>query len=450
MRIALFCGFFMTKPLPSNADLQTWKEIAEYLRISVREAQNREKDGMPVHRLPGKKSQVFAYTEELDDWHSRVMTTRKQRGVEITDVPTRPEASRRTVLLAAIGGIGALAVGGVLLSRRPPEPERAVLQGNLLTALDGLGRQIWTHRFEENVKPCDEREARWRVQLVDFDGSGRRGVLVACQFVLPSGFDPTTRSELFYFSPEGRLVWRRAPIPDLLDFDGREFAKAWRITHVITTPPKGPQTVWMSVAHDTRWAGAVLEVSRTGALTVRMANAGNVECLSYLPTRDGGVLFASGENNAYDCAFLASFPAAGPARRSPPGGPPRYKYANTPTEITPTYILFPAEEVNLVKHSPYGNAKHHHYEDTVSVLIWSGSENSYLTYDFSNVLAPEAVSPSGSYPLYHKELEQEGLLKHSFADCPETKRPMSLRRWESATGWQDQEIPWRLPANLVG
>ena len=46
-----------------------WKEIANYLRCGVRTVQRWEKVGLPVHRpLPGKRSHVVAYSEELDWW----------------------------------------------------------------------------------------------------------------------------------------------------------------------------------------------------------------------------------------------------------------------------------------------------------------------------------------------------------------------------------------------
>ncbi len=52
-----------------NRRLDSWKEIAAYLRRDERTAIRWEEKGMPVHRVPGGKRQaVFAYTEELDAW----------------------------------------------------------------------------------------------------------------------------------------------------------------------------------------------------------------------------------------------------------------------------------------------------------------------------------------------------------------------------------------------
>src|SRR5690242_3445779 len=49
--------------------LTGWKEIAGYLRCGVRTVQRWEKEALPVHRpIPGKRSHVIAYSEELDWW----------------------------------------------------------------------------------------------------------------------------------------------------------------------------------------------------------------------------------------------------------------------------------------------------------------------------------------------------------------------------------------------
>ena len=54
--------------------LQSWKEIAAYLKRGVRTVQRWERcAGLPVRRpRPGERSPVFAFVEELDQWmHSR-------------------------------------------------------------------------------------------------------------------------------------------------------------------------------------------------------------------------------------------------------------------------------------------------------------------------------------------------------------------------------------------
>src|SRR5690349_23643561 len=61
---------------PSRLDdrkLDSWKEIADYLDREVRTVQRWEKtENLPVHRHEHqKKSTVYAYTSELDDWRKK-------------------------------------------------------------------------------------------------------------------------------------------------------------------------------------------------------------------------------------------------------------------------------------------------------------------------------------------------------------------------------------------
>src|ERR1700745_2362405 len=51
--------------------LESWGEIASYLRREIRTVQRWEdKLGLPIHRLPvGKISSVYAYPSELDRWY---------------------------------------------------------------------------------------------------------------------------------------------------------------------------------------------------------------------------------------------------------------------------------------------------------------------------------------------------------------------------------------------
>lgn len=52
-----------------NQRLNSWKEIAEYLGRDVRTVIRWEKEkSLPVRRIPGKRTAVFAYSEEIDSW----------------------------------------------------------------------------------------------------------------------------------------------------------------------------------------------------------------------------------------------------------------------------------------------------------------------------------------------------------------------------------------------
>ncbi len=57
-------------PAPSSDRLDSWKEIASYLKRSVRTVTRWERqEGLPVHRhVHSKTGTVYAYKPELDTW----------------------------------------------------------------------------------------------------------------------------------------------------------------------------------------------------------------------------------------------------------------------------------------------------------------------------------------------------------------------------------------------
>ena len=63
-------GYLNSPPPPNEPRLESWGEIAAYLKRDIRTAQRWEKHfGLPVRRLMiGKQGQVYAYRSELDKW----------------------------------------------------------------------------------------------------------------------------------------------------------------------------------------------------------------------------------------------------------------------------------------------------------------------------------------------------------------------------------------------
>ncbi len=103
--------------------LDTWKEIAAYLKRDLRTVQRWERSkGLPVHRLgEGKRVPIYAMLSELDDWW------RRSAELLSTEMPPRPR-SRVWLWVAGIAVTAALAglVGWWLAARRPPRQFRVV------------------------------------------------------------------------------------------------------------------------------------------------------------------------------------------------------------------------------------------------------------------------------------------------------------------------------------
>src|SRR6516225_9859721 len=83
---------------PSNERrLESWGEIASYLRREIRTVQRWERNlSLPIHRLAvGKQSAVFAYPSELDRWYKERETRIERDDLEeqaaTSSDPVHPE-----------------------------------------------------------------------------------------------------------------------------------------------------------------------------------------------------------------------------------------------------------------------------------------------------------------------------------------------------------------------
>jgi len=113
--------------MPSDETrLESWKEIAAYLKHEVRTVRRWEKErGLPVHRIPGKRSGVYALAPEIDAWLKTEAPNGSSRNgpVEVT-LPPPPSPGRRLTSWAAAAGAMLLTVAALLwlTAGRPGAP----------------------------------------------------------------------------------------------------------------------------------------------------------------------------------------------------------------------------------------------------------------------------------------------------------------------------------------
>jgi TolB-like protein/tetratricopeptide (TPR) repeat protein len=95
---------------PSGERLDSWKEIAAYLRRDVTTVRRWERnEGLPVHRkVHDKLGSVYAYTDELDAWWRPGQTSRASG---------RRRVPRRAAVVL-LGGIAVALIAGLVLQQR--------------------------------------------------------------------------------------------------------------------------------------------------------------------------------------------------------------------------------------------------------------------------------------------------------------------------------------------
>ena len=378
--------------MPDDDLFNGWKEIAKYLKVTPKTAQRWEgSDQLPVMRPQGRaKGPVLARRSSLDAW-----------------------------------------LQGSL--------HRVAFEGNFLIGIGRSGRILWRYDCATRLHPFKSEELEWRIQLADLFGNGDHGVLLTASFV-----DLAQPDRMYYLSSEGKLEWAFEAESELLDRNKVAFEKAWAFKHVLLTLGSGGPKTWVALANHAGWAGCVLRLDSHGIPTVKLANAGYVERLCYSESKGSNYLVVCGENNAFDQAFVALLGADDPPCVSPPGGRPRYQYANPPTGSPRKYILFPRTELIAARQKPYGHAsKIRLYSDDLIVEVETGGEGGCFLYHFTPELRPKYVFPSGSHEFWHRELEHAGQIEHAWSACPELDYPLVLDIWDPSLGWHHEEIRWR-------
>jgi Tol biopolymer transport system component len=205
---------------PLEDRLDSWKEIAAYLRRDVTTVQRWEKrEGMPIHRhLHDRIGSVYASRADLDAWmRSRSLSVGQENGSDVIspDPAAQPLPSTiRTVTkwtfvlpLVAVGA--ALAIGASLWLHRTDHFWRnpiADARFQMITDLDGLDQAAAISRDGHFVAFLSDREGQIDVWVTQV-GSGVSHNLT--RGTSPGLINPSIRT--LAFSPDGSFVtfWLR-------------------------------------------------------------------------------------------------------------------------------------------------------------------------------------------------------------------------------------------------
>ncbi len=307
--------------------LQSWKEIANYLGVTVRSVQRWEKAaGLPVYRQGnGKKARVFAYTEELRKWMESGGGGREDEGTADVELPEpRPDWRR----IAGIG-LASVAVAAVILWQsgflaRFRVPHSWVLEGSRLKILDANERVCWEKRFPP-LNGLYEVEASDKVLIADVDADGRKEVLFN---FIPEHPGQRTGS-LTCFEQDGRLRWEHH-FGAARQFGNRSFTANY-VGRFVRLVSAGRRPYLLTVANHHLWypsRTALLE-PKTGRVVEEYWHPGGIRfCVLHDLDKDGieevllGGINNPGEGLGHPGLAVLKLPfSKAPRRTGPPGDP---------------------------------------------------------------------------------------------------------------------------------
>jgi Tol biopolymer transport system component len=193
--------------------LESWKEIAAYLKRDVTTVQRWEKrEGMPVHRhRHDRMGSVYAFRADLDAWRNlRVGQENGNHAISPT-LPAQPPRSvisaflvRWAVVLPLAAAGGALAIGAILWLQRTDYFWRnpiAEARFQIVTDFDGLEQAAAVSRDGHFVAFLSDRDGQMDVWITQV-GSGQFHNLTRGS--APELVNPSIRT--LGFSPDGSFV----------------------------------------------------------------------------------------------------------------------------------------------------------------------------------------------------------------------------------------------------
>ncbi len=224
--------------------LESWKEIANYLRREVRTVQRWEHDrGLPVHRIPGSKRGrgVYAMRQEVDAWWEH-----QRDSLESSPLPRRPRRLWVMAALALAGCVGLVVWRWAGRGSTTPETRSAPLT-RLPGAVGGPafspdGNQV---AFTWN----GEKPDNYDIYLQQIGSGGPHRLTTAPTFEYNPAFSPDGRWIAFLRRPlfiEGRQQDGVFVMP-ALGGPERMIAPVW-VPGLTRALAWGPDSRWLIVA----------------------------------------------------------------------------------------------------------------------------------------------------------------------------------------------------------
>jgi Tol biopolymer transport system component len=192
--------------------LDSWKEIATYLRRDVKTVQRWEKrEGMPVHRhVHDRMGSVYAFRQELDAWAQNRRLTQPDTLPVSLEPPALPglasRAARRRWLWLGAGGAAVVALAIALSWPREETPNLTTARFQPLTNFPGIEQAVAISRDGKLAAFLSDRDGAMDVWLTQV-GTGEFYNLTkgAARDIV----NPSVRT--VDFSPDSTLVtfWAR-------------------------------------------------------------------------------------------------------------------------------------------------------------------------------------------------------------------------------------------------
>lgn len=388
-------------------ELQSWKEIAAYLDITIRTAQKWESErGLPVRRLPGPRGRVFALEEDLDAWKSQLGEQPEQGESQApqsdaTDQPTRPTEHRRWIVAAAALLAVSLSIFVVYSRTRTKEPATFQVRGNAFLAISASGEILWQKTFPALLHPLTPPATppSTAVVAVDLDGDGDTEVLFNPVFENPGAH------ELICWNVDGTERWRYA-VRKKVRSSEQTFEPLYWIERFVPLASSGAKASQVLVVanHHQLYPSQVALLSADGVLQGEYWHPGHLHVIERMDLdHDGSAeILLGGISNGETAATIV---ALDPRRMN--GTPkvskfPEKALLDMPRDQEVARILFPRSSWNQ-EHLRFNNARQIRVlPDGLQIGVAEdiqGVDVPTIDYRFDTKLQLQSIDPSDGFLL---------------------------------------------------
>lgn len=463
----------------ANDRLDSWKEIASYLKREIRTVQRwEESEALPIHRhLHRKQGSVYAFKSELDSWWKNHAPPNgnppdpADPGTELTLVDVIPCADTSSLVVRdpAPSDDSALHV----LSAPPPvslgrtrslfTPRIAIYSALALVitiAIVFLARRIWwdpaAHRLADVALSDGRLIALHADGTIAWDyffsrapflkkasmivpekicGSGTPSILAAIDW---GGEDD---DEVECFAPSGTRKWS-FKLSDAFQFGSERFGPPWHFSNWGMVPHAGGPEIALAFHHDLWWPGVVVFLDSRGEATHRFVNSGWILQVRSEETSNGTVVLASGVTNSRNAAFIAVLDPNSPDGTSPEDPGSQFECKNCPSGHPLKYWVFPRSEVSVASGAPDDESGIQEIGGDIILRTYETQlggpyRPAEAVYKVSRRLEILSATYGDAYWDVHRQLEVSRVITHDRAHCPDRDGPRLVREWDPQNGWRD-------------
>lgn len=391
----------------ANRTLDSWKEIGDFLGVSVRTAHRWEESaGMPVHRAPS--GHICAHTTELNRWRR--------------SSPKRPWRRWRLPAALMLGGIAIVASLFPLWRPHGVEvPATVRFEGEKVLVLDQNGRTRWTasiphQSFGEGSGWDVSTPDRFLVADVDQDGA----VEVLIYALVKNSTDGQER--VICYSQDGRVRWEFVLGRHFKDGYGEYAQHYWG--HFLRVVRIGGRSYVLSIAAHRRWHPcqvALLDPS-TGKIVEEFWHPGAITHALLVDLDHDGAdeLVLAGVNNpgsgpgspvllVLRLPFSLARPTSGSVMAGMSNGGPI------------SYVIFPRPDM-LAAQGGLAMIQGLDFEEPATLLVharYMRDRSTVLSYTFDGNLRLRNFFAPLDLAAAHNTLWRAGVLTHPFSDQEE-------------------------------